>query len=344
MLLKFTPEYFGLDIGKRFWRLAALRKTGGKIVLTSFNEIKVPENVMKGEELVSPVEAKNLLKQLLNKTNGKRIKTVYAAVCLPEPETFIKLIEIPQGSVDKTAAIIEEAKKHIPYPLENTFLDFQIPEKTQAERVLIGVAPKNIVENFENVLINAGILPVALEIEAMSLARAVLPLNQELTAPMMIVDLGGSRSGLFAVDQNHIAFNLSLDCSGDAFTELIAKELKINEAAAEQLKLAHGLNDNPDNQLPAILQSSLDKLVQQITEALKFYETHFNPSGKIERLMLIGGASALIGLPEYLSRQINVKTEIGKADLNITQTKLKIPAEKLLSYGTAIGLALRQFQ
>jgi len=344
MLLKFTPEYFGLDIGKRFWRLVTLKKVGGKFLLTAFNEIKVPENVMKGEEITDLNEAKNLLKQLINKAHGKKIKTAYAAACLPEPETFIKLITVPTGAVDKTTAIIEEAKKHIPYPLENTFLDFEIPEKTEAERVLIGVAPKTIVENFENALVGAGILPVALEIEAMSLSRAILPFDQEVAQPLMIVDFGGTRSGLFVVNQNHISFNLSLDFSGDALTKLIAQELKIDETSAEQLKLTQGLTNTPDNKLPAILQPLLVKLTGQIAEALKFHETHFAPAQKIQQLLLVGGGAGLLGLSEYLTQQLNLKIEIAKPDLNIVQTKVKIPAEKLLSYGTAIGLALRQFQ
>lgn len=343
MLLKFTPEYFGLDIGKRFWRLVTLKKVGGKILLTAFNEIKVPENVMKGEEIIDLNEAKNLLKQLINKAHGKKIKTVYAAACLPEPETFIKLITVPANVVDKTTAIIEEAKKHIPYPLESAFLDFEIPEKTEAEKVLIGVAPKNIVENFENVLVASGILPVALEIEAMSLARAVLPLNQGIIQPIMIIDLGGSRSGLFVVDKNHIDFNLSIDFSGDALTQAIDQNLKIGLPEAEKIKITQGITESSENKLSVILQPLLNKLTLQISESLKFYETHFIPVQKIQQLLLIGGGANLPGLSEYLSKQLNLKVEIGKSDTNIVQTKVKIPPEKLLSYGTAIGLALRQF-
>jgi len=146
------------------------------------------------------------------------------------------------------------------------------------------------------------------------------------------------------VNQNHISFNLSIDFSSDGLTKLIAQELKIDETAAEQLKITSGLVNNPDNKLPAILQPLLIKLTSQIAEALKFHETHFAPAQKIQQLLLVGGGAGLLGLPEYLAQQLNLKIEIAKPDLNIIQTKVKIPPTELLSYGTAIGLALRQFQ
>jgi len=343
MLLKFNPEYFGLDISKNFWRFVACKKIGGKIVLTSFNEINVPEGVATDDQIIKTKEGVEIMKKLVNKAIGKKNKTPYISVCLPESKTFIKLITIPNNPTNLNEAIVEEAKKHIPYPLEKTYLDFQITDPTEKNKVLIGVVPKEIVANFENFLNQAGFSPLVLEIEAMAIARAVLPLKTTLQEPIMVIDLGASRSGLFVAEKNHIAFNLSLNVSGEDITNALMKGLQLDKQAAEQLKINNGLISSENTSGGQILKPLMEKFNSEILAALEFYKTHFSAEHKITKLLLTGSGANLKGLPEFISAGTGLNTEIAKPDLNIVQTKVKIPPEKLLSYTTAIGLALRQF-
>jgi Tfp pilus assembly PilM family ATPase len=101
-------------------------------------------------------------------------------------------------------------------------------------------------------------------------------------------------------------------------------------------------------------------LVSETKNILRFYEEHVNPSGKISRILLSGGTSKLKHLPsvfkELLVREQDeahavrslsgLRVELGNPWLKILGKKQVPPLsrEDSLSYSTAIGLALRDFE
>ncbi|PIP24674.1 MAG: hypothetical protein COX33_00685, partial [Candidatus Nealsonbacteria bacterium CG23_combo_of_CG06-09_8_20_14_all_36_125] len=99
----------------------------------------------------------------------------------------------------------------------------------------------------------------------------------------------------------------------------------------------------------ALIPALVD-LTQQIKRYLEYYQTHAShehlpPDGKgVSKILLCGGGANLKGLPELLSLELRIPTELGNPWINILaegKKVSKLPFEKSLSYTTAIGLALR---
>jgi len=68
---------------------------------------------------------------------------------LPETKTFIKLIEVSKTPNPISETIEHEIEKHIPVPINEIFYDWQIiDERANKQRILIGVAPQNIVNQY----------------------------------------------------------------------------------------------------------------------------------------------------------------------------------------------------
>jgi cell division ATPase FtsA len=89
----------------------------------------------------------------------------------------------------------------------------------------------------------AGLFPAALVIEAVAIARSLLPLEEaQTTSATIIIDIGAARTGLIVFDQGTIQFTVSLPISGHKITATIATSLKLDEAEAEQAKILCGLD------------------------------------------------------------------------------------------------------
>lgn len=344
MLANFIQNSFGLDISERCLRLARLKKSGGRLVLDAYGEISVPAGVVKDGKFVSQEKAVALFKTLLQNVIGAKFALHYAVVCLPEPKTFIKIINLTYPK-NKNAVeeVIAEAKNHIPYPLEKTYLDWQFIDAAKSQAI-IAVCPKEIVDNFQSTLAGAGLTPAVLEVESMSLARALFKPDELIDPAVMVIDLGFSRTGLFIYKQNNIVANLSVAFASDELTKLLKDKLNLNLAEAEAAKRKIGLSDElAQGGVKKILAPAIAKLAEEIREAKYFYAEHIEPQGAIAKIILTGNGANLKKLPATLAELTQTVVVVGNPLVNLSLGKISLPEEKIQSYNAAIGLALRQF-
>lgn len=344
MLVDFIQNSFGLDISERCFRLVRIKKVSGRLTLDSFGEVNVPTGVFKEGKFAEPAQAASLFKELLQNLSGSKNIGHYAVVCLPEPKTFIKVIGItyPKNK-NVVEEVIAEAKNHIPYPLEKTYLDWQFVDNDK-NKVIIAICPKEIVDNYQQTLAVAGLVPAVLEVESMSLSRALFKPAENFASAVMVIDLGLKRTGLFIYKKNYIAANLSLGFTSDSLTKKLKESLNLSVAEAENAKRKIGLSEAlAGGGVKKVLQPLVNKLAEEIREAKYFYAEHVEPQGEIKKIILTGGGAGLKGLPEYLAELTQTEVVAGNPLVNLSMGKISLPEEKIQSYNAALGLALRQF-
>lgn len=335
----------GLDISARYLRLAQIKKRSGKPCLVSMAELELPEGIIKNGQFQDIRQSAEQIKKLVKKNIGQKIYGRYCVACLPEQETFIKIIDLPAISGDTNQAVIDEAKKHIPYPLEKAYLDWSYINNRDTTKVVIAVCPKEIVENYQTVLNQAGLSPIALEIEAVAIARSLFPLNKIISAPVIIVDLGANRTGLIIYEQDYIPFSLSLKISSDDLTEKLRANLNLTPEQAKQAKEKIGLDpDKAQGGVLTILKDQINELAEEIREAKYFYYEHCASKETIKQIYLTGGGANMKNLPAILSDLTKLEVVIGNPLVNLGLGPVELPESKSLSFATAIGLALRSYQ
>ena len=118
--------------------------------------------------------------------------------------------------------------------------------------------------------------------------------------------------------------------TGESLTVAVASTLKIDSAAAEDLKIKKGIAVAGD-QASEILLAEVDKLATELNQALTYFENREDL--KISGIILAGGTSRLVGLLEYLKIKLNRSIVIG------TTRFLRNPVP--LEYIEAAGLTLR---
>ncbi len=246
-------------------------------------------------------------------------------------------------------------KKHLPFDAsedENLYLDWQfVPTINQEEgvsKILAGAAPKKIVDDYMAMFGNLGLYVVALEIEALSIARAMVTANKKyIDEARALLDIGAARSSLIVYDNDIMQFSTSLNYSGEMVTSAIAKKLNIGHDEAEEIKLDIGLNyeeakTKKQKQAWEVVAKTTDDLAAQLEKAINFYYSHFPKTNKINHVTMCGSASATKKLDQVLSEKMQIEARPGKVWKNLSAKKGALPGKvESLGFATAIGLALR---
>ena len=343
-----SPQAFGLDINDYSLKLVRLGRLGKKTTLKSYNVLPAPAGIISGGEIKDEAAFTALLQKLIKTRHGSGSLGHEVIAVLPETKTFLKSISLPRPeTADTAAAIRAEAEKHLPYNLSEVYLDWQILNKTSDDQweVLIGAAPQRVVDHYLAVLQAAGLSPLALEIEAVALTRALLA--EEKIIPNqagVIIDFGATRSGLVIYDKGVVQATISLPISGNQITETIVNTLKLSWPQAEKAKVVCGLDKNKcSGALKEILNTTFDDLAQKIQHSLAFYHDHFAQTNAVKEMILCGGSANFSDLDKVLTEKTKIPTRLGNPWINIVGSKQKSPLAPgpSLVYTTALGLALR---
>jgi Tfp pilus assembly PilM family ATPase len=138
---------------------------------------------------------------------------------------------------------------------------------------------------------------------------------------------------------------------GETLNNMIQKSFKVDFAEAEKMKLEYGLERNVANkEIFAVLLNSVSVLRDEISKHFLYWQTHKDEEGKnnppIQKIILCGGDSNLIGLQDYISVSLKTPVEMANVWVNITNTENYIPEmtfSQAMTFSTALGLALMDF-
>lgn len=351
------PKAFGLDISDLSLKIIDLEKNGNKLRLNSFGETLIKPGIIKRGEIRNEDALIKAIQKAVSDVNGKKIKTKYVVASLPEEKAFLQVIQMPQlPEKDLKSAVIYEAENYIPMPIEEVYFDSKVvpPIKNHLDHldILIAAFPKKIVDSYLLCLKKAGLKPLALEVESLSIARSLI--REELSQfPVLIIDFGATRTSFIIFSGYTVRFTFSIPVSSFNFTEAIAKAMKIDLLKAEKLKINYGLETKVTDEGGMIFEALsplLTDLVEQIKKHIDYYQSHIshehlssNEKG-VKKVLLCGGGSNLKGLSEFLSREINLSVVVSDPWINVFSEKNKVKkilCEKPQGYTTAIGLALR---
>ncbi|PCI19709.1 hypothetical protein COB64_03285 [Candidatus Wolfebacteria bacterium] len=310
--------------------------------------------ILKKEELVAIL--KDLLKNSLTYANtsiNKNNERPHVILSLPESKVFIHSFEVPldiEGD-ELIKLISKKVSKIIPFNLEELYWDYTITQGKESQRVLYVGVIKEIADEYIDSMVLAGLEPKVIDIESISLQRALLPLNNEKATTMildevqvkdyMIVDIGARITAISVFDDSNIPrVSVTVPMAGNQFTTHIANKFKINYTEAEKIKRDLGFDyERKDNNAVSVLQESFQEIMEEIKHVITYYE---NESGHVLKKIILTGGSALIpNVDEYVSVNLEKPVVIGDPLLHIKDKKILDRNYHPLLFANVIGLALR---
>jgi type IV pilus assembly protein PilM len=374
MFLQKTNTPIGLDISDLSLKALELRKQGDKIKIQAIGRAYLQKGIVDNGEIKQKSEFLKYVKKILSEPLFGKFTSTDIVASLPESRTFIKFIQLA-NSEDIKGSLVSELEKNIPVDLSELYCDWQVIDKANnIISVLVGAAPKSIVDQYKSYFDEINLSLVALEIEPVAIARCILteenPKNKQPRIKNYgILDIGAKRTSLTIYSKNTILFSLSLPISGNGITETIANQLEISPEQAEKAKLICGLDElKAQGVIKTILTDMIKVLSQKILEAINYNNMHFSERGPISRIYLSGGGANIKNLDKILTENLLIETLRSDPLINLNEDHGKLshifnediiinpPDKKLnnikidgsvnqsneLTYSTAIGLALRE--
>src|SRR5690349_23802872 len=160
----------GLDIGSGFVKLVVIdhSKPEPEIVQVATSPL-VPDAIVEGEVMDPALVAETV--RTIVENAGLKKKEVIAAV--GGHDVIVKKIPMDRMSENDAREVIRwEAEQHVPFDMENVQLDFQILDPvgdSPQMSVLLVAAKRELIENRMNLLSDAGLDPVMIDVEAFAL-------------------------------------------------------------------------------------------------------------------------------------------------------------------------------
>ena len=343
-------DAFGLDIGDlslKLIQLSVSQKKGSPIYkIKNSRQIALPAGYIVNGEIQQPEMVRKKLLQLLDKEGyGKKITSPWVVADLPEPKTFLTSIELPITAAQITKEDIEfQSKQHLPFDLENAYLDWQImpqTKDTKTTRVLIGAVEKIVADSYTYLLQSANLQPITLEIEALAIARSLI--SNSNTTPGAILDLGATRSAVIIYDNGGVRFSTSIKFSGELINTALIQQLKIEPEKIEEMKIKYGLNYIKEfpNYLK-IIDQLIDELISDLKKTFDYYQNHYAQTQPLEKIILCGGMAEMENLSETLQRRLEIKCELANPWQTVPTKDLTDTYKKTGStMVSALGLAMR---
>jgi len=195
---------------------------------------------------------------------------------------------------------------------------------------------------------------------ALSLVRAcrspAAAVNQEIWG---VLDLGYSAHRIYLATESVVIYARQVRGSGHAWTQLIAQELHVDYAEAEQYKRKCGIGEETrglrtpagsmepltDAALPgvilSVMKNTLTETMYDIERAFRFVMEQY-PKRPLGSLVLVGGGSRMPGLAEWMSRELGIPVEQAKVDgiLNLDASHPMSKPSVYAAMASCVGMAL----
>ena len=204
LLGKKRPLLLGVDISASSVKVLELSRAGDHYRVERYAVEPMPQNAMVEHSITEVEQVAQAIARAV-KRSGTRLK--HAALAVAGSHVIGKVVSMPAGLSDRDLQLqIEmEADRHIPYPLDEVNMDFQVlgPTSEGAEQtnVLLAACRKEIVDDYAAVADSAGLIPLVIDIETYAMENAYELIARNMAGGGMertvaILDIGATTTTL----------------------------------------------------------------------------------------------------------------------------------------------------
>lgn len=333
----------GLDIGSGFIKLVEVDHSGDQpeVVRVAMRAL-LPDAIVEGE-IMDPGLVADTIRGLVLES-GLKEKHVVTAV--GGHDVIIKKIEMDRMKESDAREVIRwEAEQHVPFDIKSVELDFQIldPDAEGLQmQVLLVAAKRELVDNKVSLLLDAGLSPTVIDVDAFALHNAFeFNFPEAMEGIVALVNIGHEMTNVNILEDGIPILTRDIPFGSRRVREDLQRERGMTAEEAEEVVQGQRTMDD----IARFVQGAADEVAVGVERAAAFLMTQQAGAG-LGRLYLSGGGARLPGMPDALGRRMGVETQLvnpfervpvtpdAPVDLNLDQA-----APMLL---LPLGLALRK--
>jgi type IV pilus assembly protein PilM len=309
----------GVDIGARSVKLMQFSADHARIVETARWDFAADDL-----EKLSPEDRRRQIAQAIrNARMGRRFRGHEAVVCLSDRQLFLQNVRLPMGEPQQLERLVQqEAAGRVPYGLEETELryveaaDIRHGDQVMREVILLA-CHRPVLEELLRTIEEAGLRPVAVDVEPMALLRAVhkqFRRDDDKQQRTLLVEVGYSRTAVVIAEGEELLFVKYLAIGGRQFDEAVARHLRMSAAEAVALRRHNG-DRRAEQQDPEIARSVAEatrvvteRLTGELSMCVRYHSVTFRGQPLVR--LVLGGGEATPQLLETLASRLNLKCEL----------------------------------
>jgi len=345
-----------VDISSAAVKLVELGKVRGGFELKSMATVPLPRDVIVENEIIDSMTVTQALEDAVRIASPSSRNVAFA---VSGNALIIKTVTMPYMSeLELEATIAFEADQHIPYDIEDVYLDFQIlgPSEDGTEMDVVLVACKrDVVEAYQQVIQEAGLTVKCVDCAVFSVENAAELLLEEMgeaEAPetdedepaeqvYALANIGANFTNINILHNGQMAFVRDQFFGGNQLTHEIQEAHGISFQAAEQMKL-----ENFSGIADVAVENYFTALADELVRTLDFYAVR-HAEFPVQKVFLSGGGVLVPGTAEQVEQRLGIDTRILNPFPVIKASPKMFAADYLEQVGpmmmVPVGLALRSF-
>ena len=346
-----SKSVIGLDVGSCSVKAVELssKGKGNNFELAHLGVAQVaPEAIVQGAFLNSGA----ITDAIREAVDNAKIKGKNVAAAVSGHSVIVKKVSLPMMTREELDEQIRwEAEQYIPFDVNEVNLDFQILDSVEDDgnmEVLLVAAKKDLIDDYVQVITEAGLNPVAIDVASFAVENA-FEANYDLDTSdtVALVNVGAQVVNINIISKGVPCFTRDITTAGNQYTEEIQKALSISFEEAERIKLGGGTDGAQDvvpQEVEQAMQSVTETVIGEISRSLDFFSATSAESG-IQKVYLAGGAARVSGLPAAFQDRTGLNVEL------LNPLTRMIPSQKFEqeyldeiapSLSVGVGLAMRR--
>lgn len=324
----------GLDIGSYSVKSVEVTMAGASVQLRRVFVLPYFKN--------KPGELDRLLKLIFEPYQGKpsRLRIAISS----GSSLLIRRIKLPlMTAAELKGAIVYEAEGHIPFPVEECMLDFQIlgqDAQTRTMDVML-VAAKNVfIRERLKLLEPAGLSPELIDVDIFCLLNAFEVLGDDGGKIYGVLNIGHEKSSFAILYDKQPYFVREIPVGGLAVTKSlsVAKGISLDEAEKIKIESPPGSEDA----LKTATEQGFEVLLDEMRSSIDFFE---NETGEeLKQIWVSGGGALSYGAAAFLSselgRQVTLWDNLKKIEV-LGEVDRNYLSEHSHELNVALGMVLR---
>ena len=302
-----SKKSVGLDIGSGFVKVVVVDHSGDQPEVTQVAMRPLVADAIVEGEVMDPGLVSDTVRDVF-KDIGMKGKEVVTAV--GGHDVIIKKIEMDRMKESDAREVIRwEAEQHVPFDIKSVELDFQILDPLEEGlqmQVLLVAVKRELVDNRVSLLLDAGLSPAAIDVDAFALHNAFAHnYPSAMRGIVALVNVGHETTNVNILEDGIPLLTRDIPFGSRRVRQDLQREKGLTaEEAEDVVQGRERLHD-----LSSLVESSADEVGVGIERASAFLMTRQDGAG-LGSIYLSGGGARIPGMTEALGARMNLQTDL----------------------------------
>jgi len=302
-----AKQSVGLDIGSGFVKVVVVDHSGDQPEVCGVAMRPLVADAIVEGEVMDPSLVAETIRDLFQEigTKGKNVITAVGG-----HDVIIKKIEMDRMKESDAREVIRwEAEQHVPFDIKSVELDFQILDPLDdglQMQVLLVAAKRELVDNKVSLLLDAGVTPAAIDVDAFALHNAFAHNHPEaMQGVVALVNIGHETTNVNILEDGNPLVTRDIPFGSRRVRQDLQREKGLTAEQAEDVVQGRETLDD----LSALVASAADEVGVGVERASAFLMTR-QDGGGLGSIYLSGGGARIPGMADALGSRMNLQTDL----------------------------------